>query len=316
MAEAARAGGEAAGMFGRAVTQQFVATTAGIRRATTTTEASGALTVNIDDGTAHWIDLSRSAGRLDVAGSVTRTVAQARAQRGRAELPAGSYEVVLGAEAMGELLGFLPALGFSGALAADGIGITVLGGEAAASTLVDVADDGGVDVGLPIGFDIEGVTKRRVDFYRGGLIGEAVTDLATAAALGRPSTGHAHIAREQLPEPEAANIVMAAGGAAEEELIAQVERGVYLQRFWYTRLVDRVTGTITGVTRDACFLIEDGKLSTPLNGMRFTQSVLGVLAGVTAVGSDVRSQPIMNVWNGCVSAPSARAASFRLGVAP
>jgi predicted Zn-dependent protease len=66
---------------------------------------------------------------------------------------------------------------------------------------VDVADDGGADVGLPIGFDIEGVTKRRVDFFRHGLVGEAVTDLATAAALGRASTGHAHIAREQVPEP-------------------------------------------------------------------------------------------------------------------
>ena len=41
-------------------------------------------------------------------------------------------------------------------------------------------------MGLPIGFDIEGVTKRRVDFFSHGLVGEAVTDLATAAVLGRP----------------------------------------------------------------------------------------------------------------------------------
>ena len=63
MAEAIEAGGEAAGMFGCAVTQQLVATSTGIRRATAATEASGALTATIDDGTAHWVDLSRSAGR-------------------------------------------------------------------------------------------------------------------------------------------------------------------------------------------------------------------------------------------------------------
>jgi len=80
--------------------------------------------------------------------------------------------------------------------------------------------------------------------------------------------------------------------------------------------VDRITGTITGVTRDACFLIENGKLTTPLNGMRFTESVLGVLAGVEAIGADVRSQPIPNVWNGAISAPSVRTAAFRLGAAP
>jgi predicted Zn-dependent protease len=316
MAEATQAGGEAAGMLGRAVTQQLVATTAGIRRATAATEASGSLTVTVDDGTAHWIDLGRSSARLDVAGSVSRAVAQAGAARGRADLSAGRYEVVLGAEAVGELLGFLTDVGFSGTLAAAGIGITAQAGQALAAPLVDVADDGGADVGLPIGFDIEGVTKRRVDFFRHGVVGEAVTDLATAAVLRRPSTGHAHIAREQVPEPTAPNIVMAGGPQTEDELIADVERGVYLQRFWYTRLVDRITGTITGVTRDACFLIEDGRLTTPLNGMRFTESVLGVLAGVEAVGSDVRSQPVMNVWNGAVSAPPVRGKAFRLGEAP
>jgi PmbA protein len=316
MAEAIEAGGEAAGMFGCAVTQQLVATSTGIRRATAATEASGALTATIDDGTAHWVDLSRSAGRLDVAGSVSRAIAQARAGRGRVDLPAGRYPVVLGAEAVGELLGFLPDVGFTGTLAAAGIGITAQAGRPLAAALVDIADDGGAAVGLPIGFDIEGVTKRRVDFFRHGLVGEAVTDLATAAALGRESTGHAHIAREQVPEPTAANIVMAAGPLPEEDLIAQLEHGVYLQRFWYTRLVDRITGTITGVTRDACFLIENGKLTTPLNGMRFTESVLGVLAGVEGIGSDVRSQPIPNVWNGAISAPSVRAAAFRLGAAP
>jgi len=316
MAAALAAGGEAAGMFGRAVTQQFVATSTGLRRQIAATEASGALTATIDDGTSHWVDLSRSAGRLDVAGSVARAITQARAGRGRIDLPAGTYPVVLGAEAVGELLGFLPDVGFSGALAAAGIGITAQAGQLLAASLVDVADDGGADVGLPIGFDIEGVTKRRVDFFCGGLVGAAVTDLATAAALGRPSTGHAHIAREQVPEPTAANIVMAGGTQTEDELIAQLERGVYLQRFWYTRLVDRITGTITGVTRDACFLIEDGRLTTPLTGMRFTESVLGVLAGVQAAGSEVRSQPIPNVWNGAISAPAVRAAAFRLGAAP
>jgi PmbA protein len=316
MVEAIEAGGEAAGMLGCAVTQQLVATTAGIRRATAATEASGSLTATIDDGTAHWVDLSRSAGRLDVPGSISRAVAQAQCGRGRADLPAGPYPVVLGAEAVGELLGFLPDVGFAGTLAAAGIGITAQAGQPLAAALVDVADDGGADVGLPIGFDIEGVTKRRVDFFRHGLVGEAVTDLATAAVLGRPSTGHAHIAREQVPEPTAPNIVMPGGPHTEEELIAQLAHGVYLQRFWYTRLVDRITGTITGVTRDACFLIENGRLTTPLNGMRFTESVLGVLAGVEAIGADVRSQPIPNVWNGAISAPSLRAAAFRLGAAP
>jgi PmbA protein len=316
MADAEAAGGEAAGMLGRAITQQVVATSRGLRRATTATETSGSLTVTVEDGTAHWTDLGRSAGRLRVAESVADTVGQARASRGRRELAPGRYHVVLGAEAVGDLLQFLPALGFSGQLAAAGIGLTARAGEPMLPAWADIADDAAADIGLPIDFDIEGVTKRRVAFFDRGRVGEPVTDLATAARLGRPSTGHAHIAREQVPGPAAANVVMKPGRACEPELIAAVQHGVYLQRFWYTRLVDRVAGTITGVTRDACFLIEDGRLTAPLDGMRFTESVIDVLAQAEAAGRDLRSQPVMNVWNGAVSAPSLRSPSFRLGAAP
>lgn len=77
-----------------------------------------------------------------------------------------------------------------------------------------------------------------------------------------------------------------------------------------------MAATITGVTRDACFLIENGRLTVPLEGMRFTESVIEVLAQAEAAGCDLRSQPVMNVWNGAVSAPSLRTPSFRLGVAP
>ena len=81
---------------------------------------------------------------------------------------------------------------------------------------------------------------------------------------------------------------------------------MYIQRFWYTRLVDRVAGTITGVSRDGCFLIEDGRLTACLAAGRFTQTVLDFLARTDGVGSRLITQPVMNVWNGCVSAPGHR----------
>jgi predicted Zn-dependent protease len=106
---------------------------------------------------------------------------------------------------------------------------------------------------------------------------------------------------------------MAAGDRDEAALIAGVDRGVYIQRFWYTRLVDRAAGTITGVTRDACFEITGGKLGRPVTGMRFTQSVLDLLSTVDGVGDRLRTLPMMNVWNGAASAPAIRAHGFRLG---
>jgi predicted Zn-dependent protease len=317
MAAAGAAGAIAAGMYGRALTQQVVVNSRGVRRADVATEAHGAITVTAEDGSARWVDLGRSAERLQVSDSAARALEQALRSRGRTDLPPGRYRVVLGPEATGELLHFLPALGFSGSMAASGLGLVAQRpGEAVAAECVTVVDDAGADVGLPIGCDIEGVSRAAVPLLSAGVVGSAVTDLATAARLGLPSNGHAHIAREEMPSPVAANIVMSAGGSTEADLIDGVEDGVYLQRFWYTRLVDMTTGTITGVTRDACFRIRDGRLGEPIAGLRFTQSILDFLASVDGVGDTLVSQTAMNVWNGAASAPAVRGSGFRLGFAP
>jgi predicted Zn-dependent protease len=42
---------------------------------------------------------------------------------------------------------------------------------------------------------------------------------------------------------------------------------------------------ITGMTRDGTFLVEGGKIVGPVRNLRFTQSYLDAIAGVTAVGS-------------------------------
>jgi predicted Zn-dependent protease len=316
MRAAAAVGGHAAGMFGRALTQIAVVTSAGAAHHALATEAIGSLTATVGDGTSHWIDLHRSSGALDLADSVARTIAEAVAGQNRIPVPDGRYTIVLGPQATGELLGFLEDAGFSGELAAARVGLVAqCAGERVASPLVTVADDALAAVGLPIGFDMEGTPKRRVPLLANGVVGEPVTNLATARALGTASTGHAHIAREEVPTPVAANIVMDAGDAAEADLIAGVERGIYVQRFWYTRLVDRLTATITGVSRDGCFLIEDGRLARPVAGARFTHSILDFLSTVDGVGSVRRSQPVMNVWNGSVTAPAVRGHGFRFGAA-
>lgn len=308
------AGGHCTGMIGRAVTQLAVANSSGLRRHFQATEASGSVTATIGDGTAHWIDVARSPSVLDIEENVDSAIGRAGRGRSRRTLADGEYVVVMGPEAVGEMIGFLGDLGFSGDLAASGVGVVAGGPDALlGSPLVSITDNALADVGLPIEFDLEGTTKQRVPLIVGGALGSPVTDLATASVLRSVSTGHAHIAREEVPSPVAANIVMDAGAASEKVLIAGVERGVYIERIWYTRLVDRQASTITGVSRDACFTIENGELASPVSSARFTQSVFDFLRGIDAVGNRVLSQPIMNVWNGCVSAPAARSHGFRFG---
>lgn len=317
MRRANQVGGSAAGMIGRAVTQLAVATSGGVVRHAMATEAGGSLTVTVRDGSSHWVDLHRSSTALNLEVAIETTLRRAVAGRGRVDLPHGVHTVVLGPEAMGDLLGFFGVAGFSGDLAAAGVGIPAnRAGERIAAPLVTIADDALAPCGLPFPFDREGTPKRVVPFLTEGVVGEPVTDLAMAAALDREPTGHAHLAREEAPAPVPANVVMSAGPSTEAELIAGVERGVYIERFWYTRLVDRPSATITGVSRDGCFLINGGALGQPVAGARFTQSIVDFLATVDGVANVRQSQPIMNVWNGAVSAPAVRGHGFRFGPRP
>jgi predicted Zn-dependent protease len=159
---------------------------------------------------------------------------------------------------------------------------------------------------------MEGTSKRRVELVRAGQLADVVSDLGSADVTGG-STGHAHVAREELPAPVAANLRLEPGTDSTAELIAGIETGVFVERLWYTRVVDATAGTITGTTRDAGWLIRDGRRSTPLRGTRFTESVLDALSRVDGVGRDCLTHSLMNVWNGAVTAPAIRVRGFRLG---
>lgn len=316
MTAAARAGGQAYGMFGQALAELAVVAVDGTERYGATTEALGTLTVRIDDGTSHWVDLDRRVAVLGVDAAVEATVAQAARARGRVELPDGRYDVVLGPLATGGLLEGFAAYGFTGTAVADGVGaVATRRGERVAPAAVDVADDPRALRGLPFPFDPEGTPSTRVPLLDAGVVAGAVTDRDSASRSGLPATGHAHVAREETPHAAPASLTMAGGDASTADLVAGVERGVYVERLWYLRVVDAAATTLTGGSRDACFLIEDGRLARPLAPARFTESVFGALSRVDAVGRDVLAQPLPNVRDGCVVAPAVRVRGFRFGSA-
>ena len=66
-------------------------------------------------------------------------------------------------------------------------------------------------------------------------------------------------------------------------------------RFWYSNVVDPKTLSITALTRDGTFLIEDGVISSPIKNFRINQSVIDALAKVDAVSND-RESPGQSAW--------------------
>lgn len=81
---------------------------------------------------------------------------------------------------------------------------------------------------------------------------------------------------------------MSGGDASIEDMIASTRRGVLITRFWYIRPLNPRTVSVTGITRDGTFLIEDGRISRPVNNFRFNQSLVELLASVEMLGAPTR----------------------------
>ncbi len=287
IAEADRAGVTAYGSVATTTEGLVVANSHGIRASASRTW-SQLITVSMgpDGGSGYSEAAAVDVTTLDAAALGREASERARAARGGVAIEAGDYPVVLDTYAVVDVLDMLGYLGFSALAVQEGRSFVEIG-KRIGSELVTIRDDATDPAGLPMAFDYEGVPKQRVDLLTRGICTGVVYDSQTAAHDGRSSTGHG------LPAPNPygpfpLNMVMDAGTSSREELIGGLERGLLVTRFHYTNPVHPKLAIVTGMTRDGTFLVENGKIVGPVRNLRFTQSYLDALTGISAVGRDRR----------------------------
>ena len=232
--------------------------------------------------------------------------------RGRDPRPIepGEYTVVLDTYAVDDILESLSLYGMAAQAVQEGRSwMNGIMGQQAMSPLVSIWDDGADPEGWPVPFDAEGVPRQHVDVVKEGVVGDPVHNSYTAGKEGKASTGHqTSLSNWGTVAPMATNLFMREGDGVLEEMIASTRRGLYITRFFYTRLVHSRGCMMTGMTRDGVFLIENGELSYPVKNLRFTQSYVEALAGVEAVGS--QRKLILNESGFATMVPSLKLGSF------
>ena len=215
-----------------------------------------------------------------------RAATKAAASQSPRDLDAGRYTVVLEPQAVSTLLGFLAFIGFGGRLLAEGRSCFAgKEGQVVAAPAISIHDDATAPGTLGIPFDFEGVPRRRIDLIEDGVFVDGVYDLRTGKQAGKATTGHALPA----PNPEGPfplNMFMAPGTASLEDMISSTERGLLVTRFHYSNVVHAVDSTITGMTRDGTFLIENGEIAHPVKNFRYTQSIIEALSNATMIGAE------------------------------
>ena len=292
--EAARRHGvEAHGAWTTAEVVSAVASSAGVAAADRVTDAFLKVTCIAPGGRSGYATQTASAaGDLDPAEVAGRAAAKAAAPGEPAVLPPGEYPVVLEADAVAELVGWVGRLAFNGLAYAEGRSAVEgkLGARVAAPS-INLSDSPRHPRTLPRSYDAEGVPKAPLPLIQDGVAHRLVHDTRSAALLGggTASTGHASAPGGGSYGPIPANLVLIGGGAREAgDLARPIERGIYVTRLWYTNPVRPKETLITGMTRDGTFLIEDGEITRPLRDVRLTDSALGVLERVQDLGSKPR----------------------------
>lgn len=247
----------------------------------------------------------------DLNGPAAGSLAADRARRGMDafDLKPGEYEVVLSPECVSTIGVFLDFYGFNGKAANEGQSFASVGDQQF-DERITMTDEPLSDGAIGEAFDVEGTPKATMTLVERGVTRGIVHDRRSARKAGTESTGHGW-ANSATWGPFAGHLVMAGGSDSVDEMIAAVDRGVYVATFNYCRILDPKTQVVTGLTRNGTFMIENGAITGAVTNLRFTQSFVKALApgNVLGIGNDLRYAD-SEFGAGVVRAPSMRLASW------
>lgn len=266
---------EASGAFETTTDYVAVVNSLGMERFWNGTAAQLSLTISGETGESGWaLGYNRNIDDMNIPLLAGTAVDKAVHSRNPVSIESGQYTVILEPAAVGQLLLFLSFMGFGCKtfLQHRSFMVGKIGAQIAGENITIIEDAFNPELrGQP--FDYEGVLRQRVPLIEKGIAKGVVYDSYYANIMGAESTGHALPPDNQFgPYPK--NLVMSPGESTLEEMVGSIERGVYITHFWYINYLNPMQTMVTGTTRDGTFLIENGKVSKPINNMRIAQSIL------------------------------------------
>jgi predicted Zn-dependent protease len=224
---------------------------------------------------------------------------RAKLNKAQSEITPGKFDVVIDPQAWSEMLFFFIVSASTGYSPDFGErqyreGRSYLSGRMGEKLLGDnvtLEDDVYHPLQMGPAFDGEGYPKSKLTLVENGMLkGLASSRISAHRYNGVNPTGH----ELPLPNPlgEApTNLVIQGKGATKttEELIGEMDKGLLLTRLWYIREVEPRTKTLTGMTRDGTFLVENGEIKRPVKNLRFNQSLLDLFQNIDGFTEPVRN---------------------------
>jgi len=153
---------------------------------------------------------------------------------------------------------------------------------------ISVIDDGTIDFDRgSINFDDEGIAGQKTYIVTNGKLTSYLHDRISAKHYGVEPTGNGR--RQSFrytPMPRMRSTYMENGNCNEEDIIASVKNGVYVNDFTNGQ-VQIGAGDFTFFVKTG-YLIEDGKLTQPIKDINIIGNGPKALADITMVGNNLK----------------------------
>jgi len=129
-------------------------------------------------------------------------------------------------------------------------------------------------------FDDEGVPTRTNNIVDSGRLTTYLHNSTTAAKMNVKTTANAGLV---IPKPFSVRID--AGTKSIEDLISEVDDGLFITNNWYLRYQNMRAGDFSTILRDGLFRVKGGEISGPVRGLRMTDNLLRILKSIEDIGS-------------------------------
>jgi TldD protein len=161
-------------------------------------------------------------------------------------------------------------------------------GEKVASEQCTVVDEGLFEnMRGTINVDDEGNAPQSTVLIENGILRGYMNDRISAKKLGVKSSGNGRRqAYNYPPMPRMTNTYLRNGKYSEDEILKSVKKGIYAKGFTGGN-VDITKGDFTFSCSEA-YLIEDGKITTPVKGATLVGNGPDVMTKVAMVGNDLK----------------------------
>lgn len=203
------------------------------------------------------------------------------------EAPAGEMPVVVGAGGGGVLLHEAVGHGLEGDFNREKTSLySGRIGERVASELVTIFDDGDIEGERgTLTVDDEGNPGQHKVLVERGILRGYMHDHLNATLMGGKSTGSGRRQNFRfLPQPRMCNTHMPSGESTVDEIVKSIDRGVYAKSFSGGQ-VEISRGDFVFMVAEG-YLIEGGKITTPIRGASLVGNGPEIMERVVAVASD------------------------------